>query len=290
MAWYKVDDALPTSHKVLSIPRTVRLSSIGLWTLAGAWSAANELDGYVPDFMVTELGGTPRVVTALVKAGLWDEVKGGGYQYRNWGEYQPTRAELEANRAKEAERKRKYREQHGGTSEGTPGVDQGATEPRPSRDRASVTRRSGSGARVAPDNDQHTETPESQGETGHVPPGHHPDGRWDTTRSPDTPSRPVPTRPVDKDKTSSVSPVSDRANALGLTDRGIASIRNAVNLHCDIDATEAEAVELAAHITSKAKTAPRHPGAYVRNAIEAGPSEIDAWFRAARATRKRGTA
>lgn len=95
---------------------------------------------------------------------------------------------------------------------------------------------------------------------------------------------------TDSSNTGSVSPVSDRANDLGLTDRGIASIRNAVNLHCDIDATEAEAVELAAHITSKAKTAPTHPGAYVRNAIETGPSEIDAWFRAARATRKRGTA
>lgn len=86
----------------------------------------------------------------------------------------------------------------------------------------------------------------------------------------------------DSYNTESVSPVSDRARNAGLTDRGIASIISTVNLHCDIDATEAEAVELAEHITSKAKTAPRNPAAYVRNAIERGPSEIDAWFRARR--------
>lgn len=86
----------------------------------------------------------------------------------------------------------------------------------------------------------------------------------------------------DSYNTGSVSPVSDRARNAGLTDQGIASIINTVNLHCDINADEAEAVELAEHITSKAKTAPRNPAAYVRNAIENGPSEIDAWFRARR--------
>lgn len=82
--------------------------------------------------------------------------------------------------------------------------------------------------------------------------------------------------------TRSVSPVSDRARNAGLTDRGITSIINTVALHCDIDATPDEAIDLAEHITSKAKTAPRSVPAYVRNAIENGPSEIDAWFRARR--------
>ena len=210
MAWYKVDDALPTSHKVLSIPRTVRLPSIGLWTLAGAWSAANELDGYIPEFMVTELGGTPRVAGALVKAGLWDEVKSGGYQYRNWSEYQPTRAELEAGRAKEAERKRKYREQHRTTDEDRPDDDRGSTEARPSAGQGSVKARPTSSAPAPPDDDRQPETPESQGNTGHVPPGHHPDGRWDTTGSPDTPTRPDPTRPL-IDKTDQSGHLPDKA-------------------------------------------------------------------------------
>ena len=91
----------------------------------------------------------------------------------------------------------------------------------------------------------------------------------------------------DYSNTGSVSPVDDRARVLGLTDRGIASIINAVNLHCDIEPTGAEAVELGAHILGKARTAVKSPAAYVRNAIETGPSEIDAWFRAARRKGKR---
>jgi hypothetical protein len=108
MAWFKVDDRLHSSRKILSIPRSVRLSSVGLWTLAGSWSAHEELDGLVPDYMVTELGGTPRLVAALVTAGLWIEVREGS-QFNKWQEYQPTRADLDAVRAASAERKREYR-------------------------------------------------------------------------------------------------------------------------------------------------------------------------------------
>lgn len=107
--WFKVDDGLPASRKILSIPRSVRLSAIGLWTLAGAWSSGEELDGWVPDYMVTELGGTPRIVNALVESGLWVRVED-GTKFSNWAEYQPTRADLETGRAREAERKRRWRE------------------------------------------------------------------------------------------------------------------------------------------------------------------------------------
>lgn len=109
MTWFKVDDGLPRSRKILSIPRSVRLSAVGLWTLAGAWSAGEELDGHVPDYMVAELGGTPRLVDALIKSGLWEAVEGGS-DFSKWPEYQPTRADLEEARSKETERKRRWRE------------------------------------------------------------------------------------------------------------------------------------------------------------------------------------
>lgn len=108
MVWFKVDDGLHASHKVLRLPRSVRLSAIGLWTLAGAWSAHEELDGFVPDFILPELGATPRLVEALLSCGLWQKGKDGS-QFSNWAEYQPTRAEIETNREKERDRKRKYR-------------------------------------------------------------------------------------------------------------------------------------------------------------------------------------
>ena len=106
--WFKVDDRLHSSRKVLSLPRSVRLSAIGLWALAGSWSAHEELDGYIPGYMVAELGGTPHLVAALTKAGLWEEAEGGS-KFSKWNEYQPVRADLELARAKETERKRLYR-------------------------------------------------------------------------------------------------------------------------------------------------------------------------------------
>jgi len=108
MAWFKVDDGLHASRKLLSIPRTVRLSALGLWTMAGSWSAHEELDGFIPSFMLKEWGGTPRLVRALVESGLWVEIKDGA-QFHNWAEYQPTRAELEEGRERERVRKAEYR-------------------------------------------------------------------------------------------------------------------------------------------------------------------------------------
>ena len=210
MAWFKVDDGFHASHKVLVIPRSVRLPAVGLWTLAGAWSADQELDGFIPGFMVTELGGTPRVVAALVKAGLWDEVDPDGYKYRNWGEYQPTRAELEASRAKEAERKRRYREQQNAGNGEAPSDDQAVTEPRSSVGHGSVTARSTSSARPRTGNDQDAKSSGSRGKSGRVPAGHQQDSARDTTGSPDTPTRPDPTRPL-TDNTDQSSHLSETA-------------------------------------------------------------------------------
>lgn len=99
---------------------------MGLWVLAGAWSADNLTDGHVPAFMVGELGCTRRNARHLVDAGLWIEVDG-DYQFHAWNEpgRQPTRAEVEE--AREAERKRKadYRQR---MREAPPDVGQASAE------------------------------------------------------------------------------------------------------------------------------------------------------------------
>lgn len=103
--WFKVDDNLPTSGKVLSIPRAEgrRVAALGLWTLAGAWSAKQEKDGLIPGYMVEELGAAQAQADDLVAAGMWLAVDE-GYQFHNWEEYQPTRDELAERR--EATRQR----------------------------------------------------------------------------------------------------------------------------------------------------------------------------------------
>lgn len=62
----------------------------------------------IPDFMIEEWGGTKVVVDSLVKAGLWER----GHEsvaFRNWSEYQPTKADVEREREAARERMRNAR-------------------------------------------------------------------------------------------------------------------------------------------------------------------------------------
>lgn len=97
MTWFKVDDGLHSSRKVLSIPKRHRFAALGLWTLAGSWCAHELNDGVVPDYMLKEWGATETTVLALVNAGLW-EASEKGYTFYAWHEYQPSKAQTEARR------------------------------------------------------------------------------------------------------------------------------------------------------------------------------------------------
>ena len=98
MAWFKVDDTFHTSRKVKSIPARHRLAAVGLWTVAGSWCSQELTDGHVPTYMIREWGATPKVVDALVSAGLWDR-EHDGFVFRSWVEYNPSKARVEDERA-----------------------------------------------------------------------------------------------------------------------------------------------------------------------------------------------
>ena len=68
MVWFKVDDGFYSSRKVLSIPRRHRLAAVGLWAMAGNWSARELTDGKVPTYVLDELGATETLIRALVEA------------------------------------------------------------------------------------------------------------------------------------------------------------------------------------------------------------------------------
>lgn len=114
MVWFKVDDKFHTSGKVLSIPRSHRLAAVGLWTLAGAWSAQNLTDGIVPEYVLREFGATPRLRQALVEARLWLDHGSAGIEFLSWDEYQRSRHRVEAERAQTAERVAKWRNRRRG--------------------------------------------------------------------------------------------------------------------------------------------------------------------------------
>ena len=106
MAWFRVDDHLPTHPKWLSASKGAR----ALWVTAGAWSAGQLLDGHVPASVLGMLGGTRREVTELVGLGLWCEDPE-GWRFHDWDQYQPTRKDVVERRKRDAERLRKWREQ-----------------------------------------------------------------------------------------------------------------------------------------------------------------------------------
>ena len=95
-----MDDKFHSHPKVIGLPLRV----IGLWAKAGAWSADQLTDGFVPRAVVAVLGGTAGDAGALVKAGLWAEVEG-GWAFHDWLDMQPSRAETLTRREEDRQRK-----------------------------------------------------------------------------------------------------------------------------------------------------------------------------------------
>lgn len=110
MAWFKVDDGFPTHRKVLAIPRGPRrLSAVGAWTLAGAWSSANGTEGRIPAHVVDELGIPPKVVADLLASGLWRS-EDDGQQMHDFLDYNPSAAQVAADREAARVRQQRARE------------------------------------------------------------------------------------------------------------------------------------------------------------------------------------
>lgn len=113
MTWFKVDDKAHSNSKIRKVLAEAP-AAIALWTVAGSWSADNLQDGFVPDHQLPWLLpiGAEQLAQVLVTARLWRRVKG-GYRFHQWDadgdgtRRNPTRAEVEAERAKKAEAGRK---------------------------------------------------------------------------------------------------------------------------------------------------------------------------------------
>jgi hypothetical protein len=94
MPWFKVDDKFHDNRK----SRAAKKAAIGVWALAGSWSADNREDGFVPESVLIRWGNKADAAR-LVEADLWEPSnKHGesGWQFLNWDEYQPVKADIEA--------------------------------------------------------------------------------------------------------------------------------------------------------------------------------------------------
>lgn len=110
MPWFKVDDGFHSHPKVMPLSP----EAVGVWTLAGSWSANYLTDGEVHANIVRRFGGTSEAIQELVDADLWLDNGDGTYQFKDWSDYQPVKADVEAERAAARERMRQVRAQKKG--------------------------------------------------------------------------------------------------------------------------------------------------------------------------------
>jgi len=142
MVWFLVDDNL-TFHKKVT---TAGNAAMGVWVRAGAWSASNLTDGYIPLNVARKLGGK-RDADRLVSCGLWSRVTD-GYQFHDWEDLQPTSSQIRDRRERARLRKAKQRQ----SQDVTPPVTRDSrarARPSPSKDLASNTHQ-GAAPRRAP--------------------------------------------------------------------------------------------------------------------------------------------
>ncbi|MFD8005721.1 mucin-2 [Streptomyces mirabilis] len=117
MTWFKVDDTFYGHPKTLKAGN----AAVGLWVKAGAYAAQHLTEGVVPG-VVAQLYGTAPQARKLVAAGLWHEhghtcphprckqPAPGDYYMHDFLIYNPTRAKVEDERARSAERQQRARE------------------------------------------------------------------------------------------------------------------------------------------------------------------------------------
>lgn len=130
MTWFKVDDGFAFHPKAIMAGN----SALGLWVRAGAWCGANLTDGALPKHMIGTFGAQARDAKKLVSVGLWVETET-GYQFHEWSLMQPSKADVEAERAANRKRQQEWREKkrNGVTGGVTDSVSNDASNSAPTR-------------------------------------------------------------------------------------------------------------------------------------------------------------
>ncbi|WP_432160745.1 hypothetical protein [Streptomyces sp. NRRL F-5630] len=125
MSWFAVDDSAHSHPKVVAAGN----AALGLWLRCGTYAAQHLTDGIVPG-AVARMYGSKTQITKLVAADLWHErghtcthpkcVQPGPDEYaiHDYLEYNPSRAQVQGRKEREAEKKRRQRAGSGGDGGG----------------------------------------------------------------------------------------------------------------------------------------------------------------------------
>lgn len=131
MSWFKIDDGFHCHPKVFA----AGTPAIGLYVRCGSWAAQQVTDGVIPK-QIAKLYGTPRMIKALVDAGLWHQsghdcascpqLDTNSYAIHQYLDRNPSRVETELARKAKSTRQQRWREgkRKGEVNEGgSPDVD-----------------------------------------------------------------------------------------------------------------------------------------------------------------------
>jgi hypothetical protein len=107
VSWFRVDDDFHLHWKA----REAGLRALGLWVVAGSFTGTHSNDdGVVPEWFVRSWRAT-RDAERLEAVGLWVP-HAVGWQFHDWREFNRTRDEVRAERAKSAARQAEWRARH----------------------------------------------------------------------------------------------------------------------------------------------------------------------------------
>lgn len=111
MAWARIDDRFPSHRKVaLLSDRAFRLHVSAI-----CWCAENLTDGRVAErelALVAKIRGLKNTAKELEAAGVWDRTDD-GWLIHDYLDYNPSRAQVLADRKKNAERQERFRQKNG---------------------------------------------------------------------------------------------------------------------------------------------------------------------------------
>jgi hypothetical protein len=105
MAWFKADDRIMEHEKFIAARANGGHAAIGVWFHAGTWCNSQLTDGFVPRSW-TVLNRCETEAQVLVEAGLWvEDASRDGFQFHDFSDYQPLKADVESKRKADLERK-----------------------------------------------------------------------------------------------------------------------------------------------------------------------------------------
>lgn len=117
MTWFKIDDKFWSSPQRLG----ASFAAVGAWATAGSYCSDQLTDGIVSKNAQKMLGIRPKLAKELVEIGLWIAHENGDFEFKNYLEFNPSKAEVEERRERLREAGRAGGKRSGQSRRGEPG-------------------------------------------------------------------------------------------------------------------------------------------------------------------------